>query len=41
MGGAPFNMVIEEIFTDSGVAYTVFKSGSIFNNGGNVDITAA
>ena len=41
MGGAPFNMVTEEIFTDSGVAYTVFKSGSIFNNGGNVDITAA
>lgn len=40
MGGAPFNMVSTEEFID-GVAYTVFKSGSVFNNGGSVDITAA
>lgn len=40
MGGAPFNMSsTEEIINN--VIYTVFKSGSVFNNGGSVDITAA
>lgn len=40
MGGAPFNMSsTEEIINN--VVYTVFKSGSVFNNGGSVDITAA
>jgi hypothetical protein len=38
MGGAPFNMSsTEEIINN--VIYTVFKSGSVFNNGGSVDIT--
>lgn len=40
MGGAPFNMnKTEEII--NGVVYKVFKSGSVFNNGGSVDITAS
>ena len=40
MGGAPFNMgsTNEAI---NGVNYTVFKSGSVFNNGGSVNIVAA
>lgn len=40
MGGAPFNMESTEELINN-VIYTVFKSGSIFNNGGSVDITAA
>lgn len=40
MGGAPFNMGSTNE-TINGVNYTVFKSGSIFNNGGNVNIVAA
>ena len=40
MGGAPFNMgSINE--TINGVNYTIFKSGSVFNNGGSVNIVAA
>jgi hypothetical protein len=27
--------------TINGVNYTIFKSGSIFNNGGDIDITAS
>ena len=40
MGGAPFNMGSTNE-TINGVNYTVFKSGSIFNNGGKVNIVAA
>lgn len=40
MGGAPFNMNSTNE-TINGVNYTIFKSGSIFNNGGSVDITAS
>ena len=40
MGGAPFNMGSTNE-TINGVNYTVFKSGSVFNNGGNVNIVAA
>lgn len=40
MGGAPFNMNSTNE-TINGVNYTIFKSGSIFNNGGDVDITAS
>ena len=40
MGGAPFNMGSTNE-TINGVNYIVFKSGSIFNNGGNVNIVAA
>lgn len=40
MGGAPFNMGSTNE-TINGVNYTVFKSGSIFNNGGSVNIVAA
>ena len=40
MGGAPFNMGSTNE-TISGINYTVFKSGSIFNNGGSVNIVAA
>jgi hypothetical protein len=40
MGGAPFNMSSTEKIINN-VIYTVFKSGSVFNNGGIVDITAA
>lgn len=40
MGGAPFNMSSTEEMINN-VIYTVFKSGSVFNNGGSVDITAA
>ena len=40
MGGAPFNMnKSTEIL--NGIKYTVLKSGSIFNNGGEVNITAS
>ena len=40
MGGAPFNMGSTNE-TINGVNYTVFKSGSVFNNGGSVNIVAA
>lgn len=40
MGGAPFNMGRTNE-TINGINYTVFKSGSIFNNGGSVNIVAA
>ena len=40
MGGAPFNMGSTNE-TINGINYTVFKSGSIFNNGGSVNIVAA
>ena len=40
MGGAPFNMGSTNETID-GINYTVFKSGSIFNNGGSVNIVAA
>lgn len=40
MGGAPFNMNSTNE-TINGVNYTIFKSGSIFNNGGDIDITAS
>lgn len=40
MGGAPFNMGRTNE-TINGVNYTVFKSGSVFNNGGSVNIVAA
>ena len=40
MGGAPFNMRWTNE-TINGINYTVFKSGSIFNNGGSVNIVAA
>ena len=42
MGGAPFNMgSTNETIVENGVNYTVFKSGSVFNNGGSVNIVAA
>lgn len=40
MGGAPFNMGSTNE-TINGVNYTVFKSGSVFNNDGSVNIVAA
>lgn len=40
MGGAPFNMNKTTEVID-GISYTVLKSGSIFNNGGEVNITAS
>ena len=40
MGGAPFNMGSTNE-TINEINYTVFKSGSIFNNGGSVNIVAA
>ena len=40
MGGAPFNMMSSNV-TVNGVNYTVYQSGSMFNNGGKVDISAS